>query len=381
MKNLVFSLFITCGFFMPLVTHTSTSEYQKALEILQLQALVQHGGGTIPLSALPPEIQKTIAVTLSEFFKPVFKLESFSEPDRYEQTRDLLRPYLAEYSSEFYDQQTHAVRYMTSVPLVSTSFGRVCLHHILQYPGLTLFSATQKERNLTRCLISLKKLAQQESLLLSLWKEEKSAERQAIARLYTPSQKINRSPYRQQIATLTTLARPGVLLACSTVGAMGAFYLGMYACNTPVMDSDLQWVSTLTAVGITPALMKEFENQEVFFKTIRYLHLKMNALATAIRAVDACTQLITEYPKLKQLPHAQLLTAHKRHASPALKKLFALLKTPTFKGKPSFFSHLGRVRAAYFLFHQAKSELVPLLTAVGEVDAYLAASAVFQQSS
>lgn len=52
-----------------------------------------------------------------------------------------------------------------------------------------------------------------------------------------------------------------------------------------------------------------------------------------------------------------------------LNSLLELLETPTFKGKPSVFSRMGNILAAYKLLQEVAEELQPALHAIGEIDA------------
>jgi DNA mismatch repair ATPase MutS len=68
------------------------------------------------------------------------------------------------------------------------------------------------------------------------------------------------------------------------------------------------------------------------------------------------------------------------HISQKLTILLTLLQSATFKGKPSAFSRIGIILAAYKLIQEIGCELEPALMAIGEIDAYVSCTQLFNRS-
>lgn len=94
--------------------------------------------------------------------------------------------------------------------------------------------------------------------------------------------------------------------------------------------------------------------------------------------VNAATDIVKVLEKVDGADHVMKYTEQLRkyttrtkELSVGLQKLLSELKASTFKGKPSYWSLMGRVRLAYQYTSEIKESLVPLLKAIGEVDAYV----------
>lgn len=116
-------------------------------------------------------------------------------------------------------------------------------------------------------------------------------------------------------------------------------------------------------------------------KALAFLHEKSIALADIITAVDILEQQLRDYPQLQTLQYAGIISdfAHtKKSLSEKMQRLVELLRTNTFKSKPTFFALQGRVRVAYALIEELKNEFIPVLIALAEIDAYLSCATLYK---
>jgi hypothetical protein len=111
------------------------------------------------------------------------------------------------------------------------------------------------------------------------------------------------------------------------------------------------------------------------FKTWRnQIHMLQVHLMKFAAAVDSAkkigrslqgTGLEAMMPEVK--PLLAVTTPKKLH--PEIRELFSNLETNTFKGKPSFFSHFGRIAATNKILLEARDHLLPFVEAIGYLDA------------
>jgi hypothetical protein len=113
---------------------------------------------------------------------------------------------------------------------------------------------------------------------------------------------------------------------------------------------------------------------------IKKIQTNMIGLASGIRTIKNIHELlenhseitshITRYKDLENL-------FEQNELSPKLNALLELLEQPTFTGKPSTFSRIGNILAAYKLARECAHELQPALDAIGEIDAYTSCAQLF----
>lgn len=138
-------------------------------------------------------------------------------------------------------------------------------------------------------------------------------------------------------------------------------------------------------VAVRAYLIYQAHKRESEYNNItNYLHEKLNSVACIIRHIQLLSELIKNNPFLQDtLEHHESLHALFDQASlktsVKLKKLCSLLLTNTFKSKPSYFSHKGRVLAAYSLLEDVKKELAPALCALGEIDALFSTVKLYKE--
>ena len=109
-----------------------------------------------------------------------------------------------------------------------------------------------------------------------------------------------------------------------------------------------------------------------------YLQTRLIHVANIVNNADAIINIIQNTPELSEaFTHLKQAEAVFNSSNAELKQLLDLLKTNTFKGKASFFSLAGRIRAAHKLMTEHKDALIPLLQLIGEVDAYLSIAQLY----
>ena len=117
-------------------------------------------------------------------------------------------------------------------------------------------------------------------------------------------------------------------------------------------------------------------------RVLDLVHKKMNKVAILVKALKKFSSTLESHPELNN----NLVSSSRIHAlfggnsdvSPKLKELLELLETPTFTTE-SKWSMRGRVKMAYHLFEQVKSELNDVFVAIGEIDAFVSAAQVFKE--
>jgi hypothetical protein len=98
-------------------------------------------------------------------------------------------------------------------------------------------------------------------------------------------------------------------------------------------------------------------------------------LAQACKTMRAASKFLSQKTNIKELmPECNALFAmfeQPENNPEDVNKLLTLLRTDTFKGKPSMFSHYGRVFAANRLMDTSKEHWVSVFKAIGQLDVYL----------
>jgi len=106
---------------------------------------------------------------------------------------------------------------------------------------------------------------------------------------------------------------------------------------------------------------------------IKKIQAEMMELAHGIHTIKRIHALVDHHPEITAtITHYQhvkdICASH--GVSEKLSTLLELLEQPTFTGKPSIFSRIGNILAAYKLAQECAHELQPALDAIGEIDAY-----------
>ena len=267
-------------------------------------------------------------------------------------------------------------------PTAVSTFGLVYLDAInagllpapTEHPAL--IESLKKDRTFSKTLHGfLNAVKKYESAQLSFWSGEQYPEKNHIQKLYSkkghPYSAKDTSAHWQEFFTdaqhLKCVAQ--VIIGVATVFSC-SFYVDKCS-KSPFYGKAI--VSLSSAVLGSYAQVVIFPHEKEFCRLLNYLHEKTNGIAAVVHTLDKVMENLPTHPELDQLEHAGVFKAlQTRGFSPRLNTLIDLLRTPTFKGDPSFFSRKGRVRAAYALINELKNELAPLFLALGEIDAYLA---------
>ena len=118
---------------------------------------------------------------------------------------------------------------------------------------------------------------------------------------------------------------------------------------------------------------------------IKYVQAQTIRIAAYVRHAEHVYALLKESGALPHRfePYAQLqyFFGDAPACSPSFSKLLNLLKTSTFQGEASVFSHVGNVLAAYKLYSNVQDEFEKLSKAIGEIDVYLSAASFMQDQT
>ncbi len=119
-----------------------------------------------------------------------------------------------------------------------------------------------------------------------------------------------------------------------------------------------------------------------FFPSVKHME-KINkdmqemmiSVGTTIRAAQALSYCLQKeahgYKALAYAHNLRSSISQSDQLAHDLQTLINELNAPTFKGEPAFSSHMGRVRTTYQLVVKLKESLLPVLKAIGEVDALI----------
>ncbi len=346
----------------------SPADWPKMLENLRL--ITEHADGkgfTVPISTLSPELQKEIRETASKhgIDTPAYEVEIISATEKW---NTVSRMFSTDQTIEQEEADTIKHEYLErdfhKRRQIQTIFGWASLASVernaLANPEkhTAIVTALARDPKLMKQLTHLLKMVRKsENALLSFWKEETTEVKMHIDSLYT--KKGNRhfhrnySPLWQELFTHTRTEpvdaeEAGELIASAFLSSLfGGLYFP------------------------TSADRNFFERKR---NITNYLHNRTYSVAIVVQALDAELKALYKHSELTLLPHGQALKALRSTDTKArsLNHLFTLLRTNTFKSKPSFFSCKGRLRVAYKLMTEFKEDLTPLLMALGELDAYLA---------
>lgn len=140
----------------------------------------------------------------------------------------------------------------------------------------------------------------------------------------------------------------------------------------------------LYCVAIPGAFYQSILYYRYTYKALSYLHAKYRYLAQALKHIQALAiilnyhqPLLTLLKECNAIPH--LFDAAGNH-SPELKKLLLLLTSGTFDRDFSYLaSNIGTILATHHLMQQCKTELLPILGAIGTLDTYVSCAQLMKE--
>jgi hypothetical protein len=109
----------------------------------------------------------------------------------------------------------------------------------------------------------------------------------------------------------------------------------------------------------------------------KYVQAQLIHVSEVVRAHDQLIQLAQDNPELRTLVDSWENSCASK--TPEFEKLLGMLRTATFQGEASFFSHAGRVRAAYALFDKTKNQLSDMIQLIGLFDAHRSIAALYAE--
>ena len=395
MKKSIFLALLTALSTTAIANQQEQVNWPKMIESLRL---ITEDTNTIPLSALSPKLQKQIRRTARKNGTdvPLYKIEKLSDgakqdyisqlfsglypTDREQENEKVLEEESA--NKKLYNQREFFLHYLQTSGHTSTNFGVIFLNNSVIPSAISnpkkhaaIVSSLADNPKLMKKLDKLlKTIKKSEDALLSIFIEQDDEEKKAIDALFIKKTNtyaiINFSPAWQDVFTGARYFNIPLKYSLTVLVGMYAtsFLMGK---NITDIYKEPSACAVFSSV-ISLSLYEDLQSQNNFRKLLNHLHIKTNSVATIIQTLDlASKDLIDIYPQFKY--SSTLNTLHKKLTfSPEFNELLTLLRTNTFKENPSFFSRKGRIRAAYALIIDTKYQIVPLLMAIGELDAYLA---------
>ncbi len=120
-------------------------------------------------------------------------------------------------------------------------------------------------------------------------------------------------------------------------------------------------------------------------QTVRDQQKNLMGIACALEGLLEISNLIKQSPELvKNVPECHVIVNFFDKVAvdtTEIGYLLSLLKTSTFKGQPSFFSHHGRIKAAYRIVENNREALLKPFIALGKLESFWAAAKLVVQSS
>ncbi len=138
------------------------------------------------------------------------------------------------------------------------------------------------------------------------------------------------------------------------------------------------FMMTLNKIIALKSIVKNFKmTKDTLLQMQRHL-MSVRKIVDVVKELDVLAQ---RYPAMNKG-----LVTYANKNSIATKKgefgrLLQLLATPTFEGKPSFYSHMGNVLVANKLMGEHKDKLVGILELLGELDACLSIAKLIKKYS
>ena len=321
------------------------------------------------------EVKKEVHKALSGLARPSYELYHFSTSERWNIVSPLFSA-LWKNGKEIHQPKLDTCPSDDTYTIFGSVYFAAQEKNILAGRNTAIVACLAQDKQLTKTIEGLlSAVKKSESALLSFWEGEKYPEKNHITRLYSkkgdPYSFKDTSPTWQEFFTN--------IQHCKCVAQIAIAAAGVFACSSSVgkyAKSPFYGKATLSlSSGLLASYAQVviFPHEKEFCRLLNYLHEKTNSLAMVIQILDTVSANFKTHPALENLEQAYVFKALQAQSfSPKLNKLVTLLRTKTFKSEPSFFSRKGRVRAAYALINELKDELVPLLMALGELDAYLA---------
>ena len=279
-----------------------------------------------------------------------------------------------------------ATTMLSRVDRTTTGFGHAYLSYILTTPTDSV-ATLQNRQAIIRTLVEEEKLAktieqhlkeikEKESALLHFWKSEENKSNEMLLKgLYwqTMFTGLNTSVTAQEVQTqgknVLNFVNPLMIPA-------------LIALDIKYVSSSIRLNHVLLGAYNLLIAKIAYDEQTRYINVLNFIHEQTNSVAAIVRTLSTFENTFKKYPVLNNLEHAQTITdiaQETKALSAKLKRLVALLKTNTFKGKQTVFSLKGRVRVAYHLLKDIREEIVPALYAIGEIDAYLSTAKLYKE--
>lgn len=133
------------------------------------------------------------------------------------------------------------------------------------------------------------------------------------------------------------------------------------------------------------ALKSVRHNYDIFEATMLQMQSKLMGVASFVKSVKKIEAFFNEHDELAQglstYANKEVLYDDETEEGKEFKELLGLLKTATFKGKPSIASYAGRILLAHRLVKKHTTKFVGLMEMVGELDACLSVAKLIKKFS
>jgi hypothetical protein len=123
-----------------------------------------------------------------------------------------------------------------------------------------------------------------------------------------------------------------------------------------------------------------FTSIKSLFGTMDALRARLIDVVRALHAIRALERYVALHPTISDYPFAhKMKQVRAENVSQKLKALLEMLDEKTFKGDEAWIYSRGRVLLAHKILLEIKDELVPVLEAVAEFDAYVSIATLMQE--
>jgi hypothetical protein len=251
----------------------------------------------------------------------------------------------------------------------------------------------------------LRKMGEVEPWLLTIWQNENSFLKENFNRLYLApflygSSFINQSPsllgvFRRSEDIGTFLLLPFSLLYIRHLFKNGTYQ--QFTRNIASLSSNATSLSDLwlslffsgsellfSLLNVPISSYQIVQYHQATYQSLEYLHRRLSYLAKIIAlSKDVYVTLAHHREALSHFHECKAvfdLFEKDRKSNPHLKAFLNLLESRTFSEEFSYTAHFGRILVAHKLLEEVKKDLVPLLIALGKIDAYMSCAQLFKES-
>lgn len=193
--------------------------------------------------------------------------------------------------------------------------------------------------------------------------------------------KLNNSAYGLQTNMIASHVMKLLDAPLQVLGIRFALKKGYQKLNVEYTGAVQQITNAATAFNaykMAPTLLNSISDIKLMTEVNNLLQIHLMGTADYINGAKKLYTLIQHHPEITKnfdaLQELEALVQPSQKHSAEFNEFVELLGTPTFKGKPSHFSMMGRVLRAHALMSikSVQEEFAAVINAIGELDTYVA---------